>query len=58
MSAFYYVTTLVVGIICAIACYVIADNKGRSVILWPILGFFFPIIGLIIVLVLPRRSSY
>ncbi len=42
----------VVGIICAIACAMIADRKGRSALLWGILGFFFSIIPLIIILVL------
>jgi ABC-type antimicrobial peptide transport system permease subunit len=33
----------------------VAGRKGRSPLLWGILGFFFSLITLIIVLLLPRR---
>lgn len=34
-----------------------ARNKGRSPVLWGILAFFFSLIALIIVAVLPSRSG-
>lgn len=34
-------------------CALLANNKGRSAVGWFILGFLFPLLGLILVLVLP-----
>jgi len=39
----------------AVICGLIAKSKGHSTILFAILGFFFSIITLIVVLVIPRR---
>jgi hypothetical protein len=39
------------------ACRAIAANKGRGTTLWAILGFFFGIIALIIIAILPRKTS-
>jgi sugar phosphate permease len=44
------------AIIAAILCGVIAKSKGYSALLFAILGFFFSIITLIVVLVLPKKS--
>jgi len=41
------------GLICA----VIADSKGRNPIGWFFIGFFFPLIGLILVLVLSNLKE-
>lgn len=46
---------LIVDLIFAFACATLAGNKGRSRVLWGILGFFFSIITLIVVLIIPRR---
>ena len=43
----FWIIALIFGIICA----AIANSKGRSVIGWFFIGFFFHILGLIIVLV-------
>jgi ABC-type Fe3+-siderophore transport system permease subunit len=43
------------GIIFAAICYFIADRKGRNPVLWAVLGFFFSLITLIVVLILPRK---
>lgn len=51
---------LIGGIIAAVLCAVIAKSKGYSgglTVLFAILGFFFSIITLIVVLVLPRQRS-
>jgi hypothetical protein len=45
------------GIIAGIICAVIAGTKGRSAIGWGILGFFFSIITLIVVIVIPSKKS-
>lgn len=48
---------LIGGIIAGIICAVIAGTKGRSAIGWGILGFFFSIITLIVVIVIPSKKS-
>jgi hypothetical protein len=35
----------------------VAGTKGRSVVLWGILGFFLPVIALIVVLLLPAKQE-
>jgi len=47
---------LVFGVIFGIACALIANSKGRSPVLWGILGFLFGLIPLIIILVMKRKS--
>jgi hypothetical protein len=44
---------ILIACICAYASYVIAQSKNRSAILWGILGFIFPLIGLIVIYLLP-----
>ncbi len=48
---------LILGIVCAVACYKIAGSKGRGATLWAILGFFFNIIALIIIAILPKKTG-
>ncbi|OBK71357.1 deoxyribodipyrimidine photolyase [Mycobacterium sp. 1274761.0] len=43
------------SIIAAIVCAVIAGAKGRSAIGWGILGLFFSILTLIVVIVIPSK---
>lgn len=45
------------SVIAAVICAVIAGTKGRSAIGWGILGLFFSIITLIVVIVIPRKTS-
>jgi Na+/melibiose symporter-like transporter len=45
------------SIIAAIVCGVIAATKGRSALGWGILGLFFSILTLIVVIVIPRKKS-
>lgn len=45
------------SIIAAIICAVIAGLKGRSAIGWGILGLFFSIITLIVVIVIPSKKD-
>ncbi len=48
---------LIGGIIAAVVCALIAKSKGHSAVLFGILGFFFSIITLIVILVVPRRGA-
>jgi Na+/melibiose symporter-like transporter len=45
------------SVIAAIVCAVIAATKGRSAIGWGLLGLFFSIITLIVVIVIPSKKS-
>ncbi len=47
---------LIGGIVAAVICALVAGSKGYSAILFGILGFFFSIITLVVVLVIPRRN--
>ena len=44
------------GIIFAIICNRVAAAKGRGVVLWTVLGFFFSLISLIVVAILPSKK--
>lgn len=44
------------GIIFGIGCGYIANEKGRSAIVWSTLGFFFGLIALLIIVCLPDRN--
>ena len=45
------------SIIAAIVCAVIAGTKGRNALGWGILGLFFSILTLIVVIVIPSKKS-
>jgi hypothetical protein len=45
------------SIIAAIICAIIAGIKGRSALGWGILGLFFSILTLIVVIVIPSKKS-
>ena len=47
---------LAVSIVFAYLCHRIAVGKGRGPVLWAVLGFFFPIIALIIILLIPPKG--
>jgi membrane associated rhomboid family serine protease len=47
---------LVLAIIFGVACALIANAKGRSPVLWGILGFLFGLIPLIIIAVLKKKQ--
>ncbi len=48
---------LVIAILFAFACRTVAGNKGRGTTLWTVLGFFFGLIALIIIAILPKRHT-
>lgn len=43
-------------ILYAIGCCLIATEKGRSTVAWLLLGFFFGLIALLIIVCLPDRN--
>ncbi len=47
---------LIGGVIASIICAVIAAMKGRNPFGWGILGFFFSILTLIVVIVIPSKK--
>ena len=49
--------SLVIAVLCAWLCAWIAGSKGYSPVLFGILGFFFFFVTLIVVLVLPRKTT-
>jgi heme O synthase-like polyprenyltransferase len=53
---FYWVIALIIDLVFAWICYTIAKSKGRSAGLYAIFGFFFSIITLIVILVLPSKT--
>ena len=55
-SSFNPTIFFVFGVIFAVACALIANSKGRSPVLWGVLGLLFGLIPLIIILVMKRKS--
>jgi Na+/melibiose symporter-like transporter len=47
---------LIGGFIAAVICGVVAAMKGRNPLGWGLLGFFFSIITLIVVIVIPSKK--
>jgi len=52
----YYWVSLAIAVVCSLASAYIASNKGRSVAGYAILGFFLPLIGLIVAAVVPSKK--
>ena len=55
-GAIKFVFVSIGSIIAAIVCAVIAGVKGRSALGWGILGLFFSIITLIVIIVIPSKK--
>jgi hypothetical protein len=53
----FFVIGLALAIAIAVVCYRIAEGKGRSGVLWGVLGFFFPVIALVIVFLLSDKRA-
>ena len=45
------------SVIAAIICAVVAATKGRSALGWGLLGLFFSILTLIVVIVIPSKKT-
>jgi hypothetical protein len=48
---------LVIWVLIMVVIYRIAVSKGRSPVLWVVLGFFFSLITLIVIAVLPSKTT-
>jgi len=48
---------LIGSVIAAVICAVIAGTKGRSALGWGVLGLFFSILTLIVVIIIPSKKS-
>ena len=57
MEVLLWFIGLAIAITIAVVCYRIAEGKGRSGVLWGIVGFLLPIVGLIVILVLPDKRG-
>jgi len=55
--AVVYVIVLVIAVLFGWGSATIASNKGYSFVLFFVLGFVLGLIGLIVALVLPRRTA-
>ena len=53
---FYWIIFLIIDLLFAWLCYTIAKGKGRTAWLYAIFGFFFSIITLIVILILPSKA--
>ena len=45
------------SVIAAVICAIVAGTKGRSALGWGLLGLFFSIITLIVVIVIPSKKT-
>ncbi|WP_205877282.1 deoxyribodipyrimidine photolyase [Mycobacterium camsae] len=45
------------SIIAAIICAVVASMKGRSALVWGMLGLFFSLLTLIVVIIIPSKKT-
>lgn len=55
ISTFGSIIGFVIAIVIGYACSRIAASKGRGSGLWFVLGFFFTLISLIVILILPSK---
>jgi ABC-type maltose transport system permease subunit len=55
ISTFGSIIGFLIAILIGYACSRIARTKGRGTTLWFILGFFFTLISLIVIALLPRK---
>jgi hypothetical protein len=56
LRSIHFIFLTIGGVIAAIISAVIAGTKGRNPIGWGILGFFFSIFTLIVVIVIPSKK--
>jgi hypothetical protein len=56
-TAFWWTVSIIVWFVAIIATVGIAMNKGRSGIGWGVLAAFFTVIALVVVAVLPPKTS-
>jgi uncharacterized membrane protein len=56
-NTFWYLLSVAAWVVIMVWIYAIAKRKGRHAVGWLVLGFFFSIITLIIVLLLPSKRT-
>ncbi len=56
MSTISVIIGLIIPIVFAVVCWKLAGVRNRRQVLWAILGFFFPIVALIILLVIGKAG--
>lgn len=49
-------TGLIISVVFAIVCASLAGGRNRSRVGWAILGFFFPVIALVVLLILGKKK--
>ena len=57
MDFVVYLIAFAIAVVFAVVCQRIATGKGRSGLLWAALGFVFPLIALIVILLLPEKTA-
>ena len=57
MEFVFFLIGIVIAVAIAFWCASIASRKGRSPLLWGILGFVLPLIALIVIAVLPATDN-
>lgn len=50
------ISGLVISVVFAIVCASLAGGRNRSRVGWAILGFFFPVIALVVLLILGKKN--
>jgi Na+-translocating ferredoxin:NAD+ oxidoreductase RnfA subunit len=55
-NTYVWIIGLVVAVACAFFSAKLAGNKGRNPIGYGVLGFFLPLIGVIVAAVVPRKQ--
>lgn len=51
-----YIVALVIALVFAAVCWNLAGARDRNQPLWAILGFFFPIIALVVLLIIGKSK--
>lgn len=51
-----FIVALVISLVFAAVCWSLAGARNRSQVLWAILGFFFPVIALIVLLIIGKSK--
>jgi hypothetical protein len=57
-NAIPVISGLVISVVFAIVCASLAGGRNRSRVGWAILGFIFPIIALVVLLILGKKKTH
>ena len=50
------ISGLIISIVFAIVCASLAGSRNRHRVVWALLGFFFPVIALIVLLIIGKKQ--